>query len=111
MNYRIQYAALVLLPCIIHSLPSTARAQGSLTPPGAPAATMKSLAQIEPRMPISATPFTISNAGSYYFPSNLTAPSGFAAITIITNDVTVDLHGFLLIGVPGSHEGFLLSGA
>jgi hypothetical protein len=28
-------------------------AQGSLTPPGAPAATMKTLAQIEPRTPIN----------------------------------------------------------
>jgi hypothetical protein len=33
---------------------TTAFAQGSLTPPGAPAATMKTLAQIEPRTPVDA---------------------------------------------------------
>ena len=42
---------------------STVFAQGSLTPPGAPAPTMKTLAQIEPRMPISSAPFTISVPG------------------------------------------------
>jgi hypothetical protein len=42
---------------------TTLHAQGSLTPPGAPAPTMKTLAQIEPRTPISSAPFTITVSG------------------------------------------------
>jgi len=38
--------------------------QGSLTPPGTPAPTMKTLAQIEPRTPISFLPVTLSQPGS-----------------------------------------------
>ena len=90
---------------------ASALAQGSLTPPGAPASTMKSLAQIEPRTPISSTPYTISNSGSYYLTTNLTGVSGSAAIKITASDVTVDLKGFSLVGIPGSDEGFVLSGA
>jgi len=45
---------------------ATLFAQGPLTPPGAPAPTMKTLAQIETRTPISSAPFTISQSGSYY---------------------------------------------
>src|SRR5262245_46218450 len=42
------FAALVLAPRRL-------RAQGALTPPGAPAPTMKTLDQLEPRIPINAT--------------------------------------------------------
>jgi parallel beta-helix repeat protein len=75
-------------------------AQGSLTPPpGAPAATMKTLAQVEPRTPISSLPFTISASGSYYLTSNLTQSGSAAGITISADNVTLDLGGFALIGV------------
>jgi hypothetical protein len=73
-------------------------AQGSLTPPGAPAPTMKSLAQVEPRIPISSLPITISSAGSYYFTTNLFSTNG---ITIAADNVTLDLCGFTLAGLPG----------
>jgi hypothetical protein len=43
--------ATVSLFLIFHSAPQL-RGQGALTPPGAPAPTMKSLAQIEPRTPV-----------------------------------------------------------
>lgn len=84
--------------------------QGSLTPPGAPAATMKSLVQIEPRTPISSAPFTITNSGSYYLTTNLLGVAGFAGIIISTNDVSIDLNGFSLIGVAGAVEGVNLLG-
>jgi len=81
---------------------STALAQGSLTPPGAPAPTMKSLDQIEPRTPITSVPFTIASPGSYYVTTNLTGASGLSGVTISNNNVTLDLNGFALLGVPGS---------
>ena len=88
------------------SLPtSTTFAQGALTPPGAPAPTMKTLAQIEPRTPISSAPFTISGSGSYYLTTNLTVSSG-NAITITTNGVTLDLAGFTILGTAPNATGY-----
>jgi parallel beta-helix repeat protein len=78
-------------------------AQGSLTPPGAPAPTMKTLAQIEPRTPISSLPFNIKQPGSYYLTTNLMANPG--GIIIWTNGVTLDLMGFELSGEGGSSVG------
>ncbi len=82
-------------------------AQGSLTPPGAPALTMKSLDQIEPRTPVDAshTPgnffaqFIINQPGSYYLTSNIVGVSGKRGIQIQTGNVTLDLNGFSLLGV------------
>jgi Right handed beta helix region len=80
-------------------------AQGSLTPPGAPAPTMITLSQIEPRTPISSLPYTVTNPGSYYVTTNLTGAIGNDGIDIKTNDVTLDLDGFTLQGVAGSGAG------
>jgi parallel beta-helix repeat protein len=71
-------------------------AQGSLTPPGAPAPTMKSLDQVQPRTPISSLPYTISASGSYYLTKNLAAAGGTAGITVSADNVTIDLCGFAL---------------
>ena len=71
-------------------------AQGSLAPPGAPAPTMKSLAQIEPRTPIASAPFSITAGGSYYLTTNLTIGFVANAITITANNVTLDLNGFTI---------------
>jgi hypothetical protein len=70
-------------------------AQGSLTPPGAPAPTMKTLQQIEPRTPISSAPVSILNSGSYYLTGNLDLSYG-DAIFISANNVTIDLNGFTI---------------
>lgn len=85
-------------------------AQGNLTPPGAPAATMKTLQQIEPRTPISSLPFVITNSGSYYLTTNLYAAAGQNGITIQTNSVTLDLGGFVLDGAATGLTGVLVSG-
>ena len=81
-------------------LPAAAGAQGSLAPPGAPAPTMKTLTQVEPRTPISALPFVITNAGSYYLTTNVIAIASNPGITISANNVTLDLNGFTVQGVP-----------
>jgi hypothetical protein len=67
---------------------SFAFSQGPLLPPAAPAPSMKSLDQIEPRIPISATT-TVTTSGSYYLTSDVAGQ-----ILINTNDVTLDLNGF-----------------
>jgi hypothetical protein len=84
--------------------PSSLRAQGALAPPGPPAATMKSLDQIEARTPISGAPFIISNPGSYYLTTNLTVTIG-NAIFISTNQVTLDLNGFTISSTDNANLG------
>ena len=76
--------------------------QGSLTPPGAPAPTMKTLDQIEARTPIESLPFSISQSGSYYLTRNLQFSSASGhAITIAVSNVTLDLMGFTLSSTSG----------
>lgn len=79
---------------------------GILTPPPGPITpTMKSLVAIEPRQAINSLPFTIAECGSYYLADCLTAVANEHGITIDADDVTLDLNGFALIGVPGSLDG------
>jgi parallel beta-helix repeat protein len=93
-------------------LPS-ALGQGALTPPGAPAPTMKSLDQIEPRTPVDAihTPgdglseFNISLPGSYYLTTNIVGVNPKRGINIAANNVTLDLNGFAMLGVAGALDG------
>ena len=89
---------------------AAAWAQGSLTPPGAPAPTMKTADQIEPRTIVNAvnTPgdannlFVITNPGSYYLTTNIVGVSGKNGIGILGNNITLDLNGFALQGTAGS---------
>lgn len=101
MNTRI--TPLLLLCCAVSTF-----AQGSLTPPGAPAATMKTLQEIEPRTPIGSLPFAISTPGSYYVTSNLISSLG--GISISSDDVVIDLNGFTLTGA-GSLTGIAVPAA
>jgi len=80
--------------------------QGSLTPPGAPAPTMLTLSQVEPRTPVDAThtgsggsaEFLIIQPGSYYLTTNVVGVSSEHGINISANNVTLDLNGFSVQG-------------
>jgi hypothetical protein len=77
-------------------------AQGPLVPSGPPAPSMKTLAQVEPRTPITSLPFTITNSGSYYLVGNLAGVAGQNGITVQAHSVTLDLAGFALSGGAGT---------
>ncbi|WP_372807807.1 right-handed parallel beta-helix repeat-containing protein [Pontiella sp.] len=81
-----------------------ALAQGSLTPPGAPAPTMKTLSQIEARTPISAAT-TITQPGSYYLTAEISVAGG-NGITISADEVTLDLNGFTIRSTAVSASGY-----
>src|SRR4051812_45031494 len=90
----------ILVFCVIFSLARFSFAQGSLTPPGAPAPTFKTLSQIEPRFPISDFQTNLTISGSYYLTTNLfSGANNNDAINIRTNvnNITIDLNGFSII--------------
>jgi len=88
---------------------------GPLTPPpgaigtnGLPVGYMKTLNEVEPRRHISAIPYTITNSGSYFLTENLRATDHTVnGITVLTNDVRIDLNGFSLLGdkAKGGNDG------
>ncbi|XVJ59209.1 MAG: hypothetical protein HEQ23_07330 [Tepidisphaera sp.] len=91
---------------------------GPLDPPAGPvASTFKTLGEVEPRVAINAanTPgdadslFRITQPGSYYLTDNVTGVSGKVGIEISVENVTIDLSGFTMTGVPGSLGGIVAS--
>ncbi len=90
---------------------STFTMAGDLEPPGAPGSTMKTLDEVEPRIPISQSdiPLTINESGSYYLTEDIN--SADTAITVAADDVTIDLAGFTLAGPDsGTNYGIRLIG-
>jgi hypothetical protein len=104
---------LVAAAAIALTQPSSVLAQGSLTPPGAPAPTMKRLDEVEPRVNLQAVPaptgvdstnpnyhFIINQPGSYYLSANLGATKA-NGIKINVEGVTLDLNGFEISRASG----------
>ncbi len=108
MKHRIPTTLATLLLAALTA--ATALAQGPLAPPGAPAPTMKSLDQVEPRIPLVAgSPgvsvaetgrMTISQPGSYHLTGNVTITGEDNGIVIDSEGVTLDLMGYTV-----SHAG------
>lgn len=96
-HHNLGWALVALFTFTIHS---SVFGQGALIPPGAPAPTMKTLDQIEPRTLITNLPATISTPGAYVVTRNLSLASG-NGISVTASDVTIDLNGFVLTGNPG----------
>jgi hypothetical protein len=86
-------------------------------PPGALAPTMKTLVEAEPRIAVNAenTPggginlFRISEPGSYYLTENIVGQPGMSGIYITSDNVSLDLNGFALIGGTDSKDGIWAS--
>ncbi len=87
---------------------------GPLNPPPGPIAPTPGP---EPRTPVNAqnTPgnkfymYRISQPGSYYLTENLMVKGGLGGIGIESDQVTLDLNGFAVIGLPGSDFGIGVS--
>ena len=109
---KIHTALLAALFVMLHS--TFVLAQGSLTPPGAPAPTMKKLDEVEARTNLQGVPapagvdttnvnyhFIINQPGSYYLSANvgITKTNG---IQINAEGVTLELNGFQISRSSGS---------
>ena len=117
MNFRVFPPVLALF--IASGVVSPLLGQGSLTPPGAPAQSMKSLDQVEARTIINAvncagdsgSTFIIHQSGSYYLTGNILGGTGQNGIQVMADHVTIDLNGFTIGGVSGSLTGIITGGS
>lgn len=109
MQRRTMFVALTLLP-------AAAAVAGPLAPPAGPVgSSMKTLQQVEPRIPISAatTPgdadslYKITQSGSYYLTADINGVSGKSGIEIDADNVSIDLNGFTVRGVTGAKSGII----
>ncbi len=90
---------------------------GNLNPPLGPVApTMKTLQDVEPRVPVqslagSATAvYAITQPGSYYLTGDILGVAGKNGIEIANVQVTLDLSGFNVVGIPGALVGIVAGG-
>lgn len=87
---------------------------GNLDPPAGPVeGTMKTIAEVEPRIVVDATNtpgdedsvFRIATSGSYYLMGNIRGEPNKHGIEIAADNVTLDLNGFTMSGGSGSLDG------
>ena len=91
---------------------------GGLSPPAGPVApTMKTLDEVEARIPVNTLPgdstasHVITQPGSYYLTGNIAGQPQLHGIVIEASDVTLDLNGFALVGsATQTREGIFVRG-
>lgn len=81
---------------------------GDLNPP--PGAIQATNRQTINQQAIASLPYVITQPGSYVLIGNLTGVAGQHGIDVQSDDVTIDLNGFALIGVSGSLDGISAGG-
>ena len=95
------YAGRMVIVFIFTAFCSSSVFAGSLQPSAPPGPTMKTLDEVEPRVPIhhSDLPLFISEPNSYYFVEDIHFQKDvLAAIVITADNVTIDLMGYSLTG-------------
>jgi len=113
---KVVVSVMVLSALVVFSLSGYA---GKLEPSAPPGPTMKTLDEVEPRIPLLPRPqyeigtdpnnlMIITKPGSYYLTGNIVGEPNKNGIKITANNVTVDLMGFSIIGVPGSKDGLIM---
>lgn len=123
MNLSYRRVIAVSAAVLAMAAAATLLVAGPLNPPGGlVSSTMKTLAEVEPRIAINAsnTPgdtdsvYKITQPGSYYLTASLAGQVGKSGIEIILASqgaVTIDLSGFELIGGADSLSGIVVAGA
>ena len=73
---------------------------GDLNPPAAPGSTMKTLGEVEPRIPLGQADFPayINQRGSYYLTEDVVMTTDNHGINIDADDVVIDLCGYSITG-------------
>lgn len=108
----------LVTPIAALSLVLAAALAGPLEPPAGPVAdsalsptNFKTLAEVEPRININTVSgvgtalYLLDRPGSYYLSGNITATAGRNGLVIASDNITIDLNGFALIGVSGAGDG------
>ena len=114
MRKRMSFVRPVVYLTVILGFNLLALAGDINPPPGPIGPTMKTLTEVEPRVPVQSLPgsdtavHVISEPGSYYLTANITGVSGRNGIILSASNITLDLNGYTLIGLPGTLFGIAL---
>ncbi len=111
-----KHIVLVLLQVMISVVLVSEGFTGELDPPPGPVmSTMKPLDEVEPRVSVnslegnSSAVHVIDQPGSYYLVGDLTGEPGKNGIEISSDNVSLDLNGFSLVGVDASLSGVIVT--